>query len=153
MKNSKEDPKHILASCGIYCSECSFKVAYETQNRAHISAMPTKFDKFKEMEMDQFHCEGCTPENTFADCKIKQCAMARKLEHCGQCGEYPCALINNFAADGIPHHKKAKESLEYVKKYGMEKFIEEKEKRSRCDCGEKLSWYVTKCLVCGRTEE
>jgi len=153
MKNSKDDAKKVLASCGIYCPECSFKVAYETQNRAHLTAMPKAFDKFKNLDLDQFNCEGCTPENKSADCRIKQCAMARKLEHCGQCDEFPCALINNFAADGKPHHKKAKEHLEYVRKHGLGKFIEEKEKQIKCACGEKLSWYMTKCLVCGKDRE
>lgn len=152
MKNSKENAKKIPAPCGIYCPECSFKVAFETQNRAHVVAMPAKYDKYKTADFAEYDCSGCTPENRDANCEIKQCVTARKLEHCGQCGEFPCTLSNNFAADGIPHHKKAKEHLEYVRKHGLDRFIEEKEKQIKCVCGEKLSWYVTKCLVCGKGE-
>jgi len=150
MKKTKEPVKKILAPCGIYCPECSLRVAYETQNRAHLTAMPAVFDKFKGLDLNEFDCEGCTPENQHVDCRIKQCVMARKIEHCGQCSEFPCELINNFADDGKPHHKKAVEHLEYVKKHGLEKFLEGKEKQIKCACGEKLSWYVTKCLVCGK---
>ena len=147
--NKNKELNQILAPCGIYCPECSFRVAYETQNRAHLTPMPAKFDKFKGMELEQFNCAGCISENKFADCKMKQCVTARKLQHCGQCDEFPCELINNFANDGLPHHKKAKENLEYVRKHGLDKFFEEIEKRIHCACGEKLSWYVTKCPACG----
>jgi hypothetical protein len=149
MKNANKEKK-VLAPCGIYCPECSFLVAFETGKREHVTATPEKFDKYKNLDLKEFNCAMCTPENKSVDCEIKRCVLSRALEHCGQCDKFPCAIISRFADDGLPHHKKAVEHLDYVRKHGLEKLIEDKDKEIRCACGEKLSWYVTSCPACGR---
>ena len=139
-----------IAYCGIYCSECSFKVAYETQNIEHLFSMPEKYEKFKKTALEDCKCLGCKQENICGDCEIKDCAISKNLEHCGECLDFPCKLVTNFANDGMPHHKSAFENLEYIRNNGMKEFLNKMNEYIYCDCGAKLSWYLTKCLNCGK---
>lgn len=62
--------------CGILCSECEFK--------------------------EQMNCQGCTKitHPFWGDaCPVKNCVEEKKLPHCGECAEFPCALANSFAYD------------------------------------------------------
>jgi len=48
------------------------------------------------------NCAGCTniDKPFWGDsCPVKSCCEGRKHEHCGQCPEFPCALLNEFAYD------------------------------------------------------
>ena len=47
-------------------------------------------------------CTGCTQmEKPFwgDSCPVKSCCEGKGLAHCGQCGEFPCALLERFAYD------------------------------------------------------
>lgn len=62
--------------CGILCSECGFK--------------------------EQMSCKGCiTIDKPFwgESCPVKACCEGREKDHCGQCSEFPCAMLNQMAYD------------------------------------------------------
>ena len=102
------DKKSInLAYCGIYCPECSFRVAYETQNREHLFSMPEKYDSFKDTALEDCKCSGCKQKNICGDCDIKDCANSKNLEHCGECQDFPCKIILDFANDGMSHQQRS----------------------------------------------
>lgn len=65
----------IESRCGILCGECEYR---ETMS-----------------------CKGCLNiENPFwGECPVKVCCENKKHEHCGQCTEFPCELLNSFAYD------------------------------------------------------
>ena len=47
-------------------------------------------------------CAGCVniDKPPWGDsCPVKSCCESRGHEHCGQCSEFPCALLNEFAYD------------------------------------------------------
>ena len=46
----------LLAYCGLYCGACSFKVAFQEQNRGHLFAMPQKYAEYKDSELED--CAG-----------------------------------------------------------------------------------------------
>ena len=139
-----------LAYCGIYCPECSFRVAYETQSREHLFSMPKKYDSFKNKALEDCKCDGCKQINICGDCDIKDCAISKKIEHCGECQDFPCKILLDFANDRVPHHKNAMKNLNFIKNNGMEKFLDKMNNYIFCDCGEKLSWYSEKCISCGK---
>jgi len=48
------------------------------------------------------NCKGCTIINKpfwGEVCPVKSCCEGRGQEHCGQCPEFPCGLLNEFAYD------------------------------------------------------
>ena len=127
----------MLAYCGLYCDLCSFKAAYETQNREHILRMPARYDRDKTQPMQP--CPGCKGDNICGDCAMKDCACGRNLDHCGQCAEYPCAELLKFAGDGVPHHAGALKNLERIREVGADAWFAEQQ--THCNCGERSSWY------------
>ena len=66
----------IESRCGILCSECEYR--------------------------EKVNCEGCVniSKPFWGDsCPVKDCCEGRGYAHCGQCLEFPCDLLNDFAYD------------------------------------------------------
>lgn len=62
--------------CGILCGECEYR--------------------------NQPGCMGCTQITKpfwSESCPVKNCCEGKNLEHCGLCGDFPCALLQQFAYD------------------------------------------------------
>lgn len=62
--------------CGILCGECEYK--------------------------EQMGCKGCIHiQKPFwgESCPVKSCCEGREKEHCGQCSDFPCSLLKQFAYD------------------------------------------------------
>jgi len=62
--------------CGIVCSECDF---FQDKTCAGCIAIDKPF-------WGEF-------------CPVKSCCEGRRYEHCGQCEDFPCKLLNQFAYD------------------------------------------------------
>lgn len=66
----------IESRCGLLCSECDYR--------------------------EQAGCKGCVNiEKPFwgESCPVKSCCEEKGHEHCGQCENFPCALLKQFAYD------------------------------------------------------
>ena len=66
----------IQSRCGILCNECPYK--------------------------EEVGCKGCLhiTRPFWGDaCPIKSCCEEQNLEHCGQCKDFPCDLLIQFAYD------------------------------------------------------
>jgi len=136
----------LLACCGLYCGACSFRVAFEENDRRHLAGMPAKYDRYKDAPTDR--CGGCRA----AECGhgFTGCAAARGVEHCDQCDCFPCPRLREFARDGIPHHAGVIAGLERIRRVGERQWLLEQAAVWRCACGVRLSWYRRTCDRCGR---
>lgn len=141
-----EKTKPIIAYCGLYCGGCSFKVAYETNDRAHLLGMPEKYNCFKEGPLEP--CEGCRADNFSSECAIRICAVDRALEHCGECIKFPCLRLEEFSNDGIPHHAEIIDNLKQLKEMGEEAWLKQQSEKWKCGCGSPASWYLKTCGSC-----
>jgi len=66
----------IESRCGILCNECNYR--------------------------EQVNCGGCVAiDKPFwgEACPIKACCEGKKREHCGECNDFPCDLLRQFAYD------------------------------------------------------
>ena len=71
----------IESRCGILCSECKYR--------------------------EEVGCKGCvnidkpfwTAISGCANCSVKACCEARVYNHCGECMDFPCKLLTQFAYD------------------------------------------------------
>ena len=66
----------VESRCGILCGECEYR--------------------------EKMNCGGCIHiEKPFwgDSCPVKSCCESKGLEHCGNCGDFPCNLLNQFAFD------------------------------------------------------
>lgn len=72
-----EDSRNMVTSrCGILCGECTYR--------------------------EQMGCAGCVhmQKPFWGDsCPVKACCEEKQQEHCGQCENFPCDLLNQFAYD------------------------------------------------------
>lgn len=135
--------KNMLAYCGLYCEQCSFKVAYDTQDMKHLEHYP-KSDEWSQKVLRECNCDGCKSDNCLCgDCTMQPCAVGKNLDTCADCDSFPCEYIDEFANDGIPHHKEAIENLHYIRKHGVEAWFEILQSKLNCKCGERQSWYYS----------
>lgn len=66
----------VESRCGLRCSECEWR--------------------------DIMKCEGCLKISKpywAKSCPIKACVEGKKIEHCGECGKFPCKQLHEFAFD------------------------------------------------------
>ena len=65
----------IESRCGCVCSECEYR---EEQN-----------------------CAGCVniDKPFWGDCPLKTCCESKGHDNCGNCGEFPCEQLTQFAHD------------------------------------------------------
>ncbi len=83
-------------------------------------------------------CPGCCGPDFFnkhPSCSFITCCVNKKqLEVCAQCGEFPCAKIETSLStqyDSFLTYKKVSSNLSFIRKNGIEKFIEQQRKRIR----------------------
>lgn len=154
--------------CGNYCGACSIMVAYRTGNKDSLASHFTE-ENLRAMlkargiavtENDSFElkCHGCKTDTVFHNCKhckIRGCAGSRNVEHCFDCGEYPCELyhellLNKDFQQKLPHLKLVQRNLRVIQEVGTEKWLEAQGNLWKCpQCQTKSSWYARTCTHCG----
>jgi hypothetical protein len=130
----------MLAYCGLFCEQCSFKAAHDEQDDKHLKQIPYPFTK---QDLSKYNCECCKGFCICGPCKIKPCASAKNIDSCADCDDFPCEYIIKFSNDGIPHHKKAVSNLYYIRQRGIDNWYAQIEPLLKCECGEKQTWYYT----------
>jgi hypothetical protein len=140
---------NLIAYCGLYCGACSFKVAFDEKNRLHLKDMPSKYDQYKNAELE--FCPGCRLDNQRGGCKIRNCAISKDLTNCGECIDFTCAILKEFNYDGMLHHADCIPNLIMIKEKGMDYFLDYQEKHWTCICGAKTSWYLQNCVRCNKS--
>lgn len=100
-----------LAYCGLACNSCPIHLATLEQDgtkrrsmREGIAKVCTEKYGMDLATEDITDCDGCRAGKRLfsgcAQCKIRKCAMDRKLENCAVCRDYACdKLLKHFEAD------------------------------------------------------
>ncbi|MBP1665600.1 MAG: hypothetical protein H6Q23_460 [Bacteroidetes bacterium] len=87
-------------------------------------------------------CPGCAGPDFFnkhPSCSFITCCVKKKnLEVCGECSDFPCSKFKSDKeyqevkeSSSYPPYKKAISNLNFIKEYGIEKFIERQNRRIR----------------------
>ena len=66
--------KEFKARCGIECEQCDYR--------------------------EKFKCPGCRKAEGkifWGECELAKCSMAKGIDFCYECGEFPCDLLKAFA--------------------------------------------------------
>ena len=143
-KTIDEYQPNMLAYCGLYCEQCSFRSAHDENDLKHLENLPFPFE-IKDLSV--YNCEGCKGFCICGVCRIKPCALEKGIENCTECNSFPCEHIEAFENDGMSHHKDAVSNLKYIRQHGIEEWFRQLKPSLRCQvCGEKQSWYYS-CLI------
>jgi hypothetical protein len=96
----------VIAHCGINCYECPSYKGTITGDEARLAKMNADFGDGTTEAID-FVCLGCryTDLRLIATdcsrCQIRACALARGVDFCATCGEYPtCETVKPYRGDG-----------------------------------------------------
>lgn len=139
----------LLGVCGLYCGACNHYHASLERGKHLLDEAVLKGRK-----PEEFTCKGCRSEKLYIhpgckNCKIRDCAKEKDIDHCGLCLEFPCSMLKDFQFDGHKHHIDIMDNLRDLKSKGCIEWLKEQERRWECSCGEKYSWYEGICVKCG----
>ena len=122
----------LIAPCGMNCNVCNSII---------------QPDKYK------IKCPGCIPRGRGCVHRKGLCEALRKSEirFCYECDDFPCEELLLLEHR---YNKSYKYSFiynqEYIKKHGMEAFLESEIINFTCSqCGERVSVHEKKCHLCG----
>ncbi len=153
--------RDLMAPCGMYCGACAIYMATRDGNEKLKGIL----SKIYGTGPEEIECYGCMqvdpPEKLFSlceKCDIRQCIRSKGYYSCHQCGEWPCALVENFPyATGVRVMKRAiPDRLAKEAELGYEKGAVEWA-RSECEryhcpaCGEPLFRGAQQCRKCKRS--
>ena len=88
------DMKQYIAYCGLDCESCEARLATvnnDDELRGKVAKLWSELNS-AEITPEMINCTGCRisgVKTPFCDslCPIRKCAMSRKAETCGSCGE------------------------------------------------------------------
>lgn len=93
-KFSMDEVSEVTSMCGLMCQNCEWK--------------------------DSHNCGGCKASSGtpfYGECHIAKCAIAKKLDHCGQCEEMPCQALKDYSCGEGEHCDNPKGARLSVLKY------------------------------------
>jgi hypothetical protein len=108
--------EELLAPCGIYCGICKYYHRVKNQ------------------------CPGCRgPDENKSryciECSIKNCEVITNSKSglCYECSNIPCKRLKNLDKRySTKYHMSLLENQEYIKKHGIEKFLETEKQKWKC---------------------
>ena len=109
--------KKSLAYCGLKCTDCPAYQATQTGDHVVLRDLAKEWSAHAEAPLtpDDCICDGCLAFEGrhivhWGSCKIRACAMKKKVENCGWCDRFPCEELETFL-EGIPHARANLESV------------------------------------------
>ncbi|MCL2773244.1 MAG: DUF3795 domain-containing protein [Oscillospiraceae bacterium] len=120
--------KHKLAACGIDCNECGhymLAMKHDLKSAEYLveyfrdGGWIGKNDGAEAVLRKVPMCKGCWSDFVTCnanDCLLRPCCVEKKINNCGECGDFPCKRCTDFMTDGLEHHKKAMEHLMSIHK-------------------------------------
>lgn len=134
------------AVCGLYCGACR---VVQSNEDGSLDKLAQEWGR----EPEQLVCHGCKSDvlaSFCRDCTFKVCAASRGVEHCSECGEFPCPELIAFRDDEAAHHSAVLRNSEAMREHGVARWLELQRERWLCpSCGRRFWWYAKTCAACG----
>lgn len=127
----------LIAPCGMNCNVCSNYLALENDTKNRDVKLP--------------YCNGCRPRNKNCSFVKKKCSQIRKNEDsfCFECEKFPCELIIKLSESYKKYRINMVENLLYIKKNGLENFLDKERKKWGCpECGKTICCHNGICYSC-----
>jgi hypothetical protein len=125
----------LVAPCGMNCAICIAHIGYHMNNSKKKVA-----------------CTGCRIRNKNCAFIIKRCKYLPKkeVEFCFECSEFPCENLKKLDKKyRTKYNMSMIENLEFIKKNGMKKFLDQQEKKYKCKkCDGVICVHDNKCYEC-----
>ncbi len=129
----------LIAPCGMNCTICSGYLACQHDVKSKEIRMP--------------YCAGCRPRDKQCAFLKKRCELllTSKVKYCYECGDFPCERLEHLDKRYRMNFRMSMiENLEYIKKNGINEFIEKEKKKWKCpECGGVICCHNGICFDCG----
>jgi hypothetical protein len=117
-----------LAMCGCRCDLCKAYAPNVKKNdqRETLAKMWNKYYGLDPSMMDS--CGGCRNNPSDEDCPVRKCVIEKKLNHCGDCMDFPCDVFYQRCGSFSEDKKKdfdTDEYNEYILAYDNETRLKE----------------------------
>jgi hypothetical protein len=95
----------LIAYCGLDCSKCNAFKATQANDLERKKELAKKWTEGLNVEFqpEEITCNGCLSDTLSGwcskICKIRPCAVERKVKTCAHCEEYPCGKLKEFLAN------------------------------------------------------
>ncbi len=101
--------KKLIAYCGLDCEKCDARIATLNNDNALREKVAKLWSELNDVEItsEMINCEGCRSDGLktpYCDslCPIRQCALGKSVETCGDCTAMGCCqtigmIISNNA--------------------------------------------------------
>lgn len=87
----------MIGVCGDNCSCCPRYLATQVRSLEGLEKVKELWVRLglrdRDFSVHNLACSGCTPQNTCAYSKVRDCAYEKGIDNCGLCQEYPCESI------------------------------------------------------------
>lgn len=124
------DYRKLVSHCGVDCFNCQiYRENIQPELADQIAAQ-------RKIDPADVACDGCKDGgcSLFGDrkCECKECVLARGIEFCYECDEFPCQVLHPCAwhAATYPQNQKMY-NLMRMKKIGVERWAKEEATDSR----------------------
>jgi hypothetical protein len=134
-KSSSQKESKLGAFCGLYCGSCPLYLSsIKAEDPSKVVCLGCKSDKLAE------HC---------LKCAIKDCASAKNLNSCGQCGQFPCEKTKQFHGSDKDMAKVAERNCYSIRQTSYSAWIKKQPGRWACkNCGSMFSFSDETCPNC-----
>ena len=150
----KQDVQKLVGICGLYCATCPNYLACRENDVEQLERISQKYG----IPAEEIRCDGCLSDRVMPFCKecqhgFRQCTSQHKVTWCFECSDFPCQRLKDFTdihiVNGISHHAKVIDDLQYMKEHGLEQWVKEQEKAGCCSqCRKRLYWFTRVCPDC-----
>ncbi|MDO5553599.1 MAG: DUF3795 domain-containing protein [Planctomycetia bacterium] len=109
-----------IAPCGLVCSQCdAFRATQENNSEKLelVAACWRKLNSCDDITAEFLSCDGCMNsvgrKSYFCAnmCKIRHCAVEKKVEVCSDCSQFPCEKLSRFLENAPQERAKAMRGL------------------------------------------
>ena len=122
--------------CGDVCELCPRYMATRSGDPSQLDAVAELYRRLglrdESVVSEELRCLGCT-DNPSCVHGVRECALERKVVHCGACPEYPCARIEK-AFELSAHYEALCREKASAEEYAILKraFFEKRENLNKC---------------------
>ena len=108
----------IIAYCGLDCAGCDAFIATQAKDLERKKEMAKRWTKGLDVEFrpEDIDCTGCMSDKISGwctkVCKIRPCAVAKKVKTCAHCEDYRCDKLDEF----LSNEPKAARTLEAIRR-------------------------------------
>jgi len=132
---AENSEKWLISVCGLNCAKCDIYQAGHGNDKLMNEIIEWfKKERNETVKPEQIRCEGCRGPldvHWSPDCKMMLCAKKQGLQHCFQCKDFPCTILNKFSLDGTAHHKRTVENMKKMKEIGIGAWIAEQKRKGQ----------------------